>query len=86
MKARSLVSWHANMGENVRDYGARGDGFRDDLPAIQAAVYAAERGCGAVYYPPGVYNATGRRIKRMRSRDRFAHVRRAPMSKLWRRS
>jgi len=42
---------------NVRDFGAVGDGIRDDTKALQAAIDAAfaERG-GRVVIPPGVYS------------------------------
>ncbi len=58
---------------NVREYGALGNGVADDLPAIQAAVRAAEAMFDAspvlvpnrvsqvplVYFPPGTYRVTG---------------------------
>ena len=40
---------------NVRDFGAKGDGKSSDSEAIQAAIDAASRVCGTVYFPPGVY-------------------------------
>src|SRR5690554_3068316 len=40
---------------NVRDFGAAGDGKRDDTKAIQAAVDAAR---GAVFFPKGTYRVT----------------------------
>ena len=42
------------MIDNVRDFGAVGDGACNDAPAIQAALdAAAARGGGTVYVPPG---------------------------------
>ena len=41
---------------NVRDFGAKGDGSHIDSPAIDRAIaFAAERGGGTVYVPPGRY-------------------------------
>lgn len=40
---------------NVRDHGASGDGLTDDSGAIQAAIRAASRDGGVVYFPPGDY-------------------------------
>ncbi|KAK8148764.1 hypothetical protein G3M48_009166 [Beauveria asiatica] len=50
---------------NVKNYGARGDGFTDDTAAINAAITAGNRcgrGCDSstttpaiVYFPPGTY-------------------------------
>ena len=42
---------------NVRQFGARGDGRRDDAPAIQAAVRTATQGGGnaVIYFPAGTY-------------------------------
>lgn len=48
----SLSAYIANNARNnVRDYGAVGDGSEDDSDAIEAAVLAA----GEVYFPPGEY-------------------------------
>lgn len=45
----------AEGSNNVRQYGARGDGS-DDLPAIQAAIdYAASKGGGEVRVPSGTF-------------------------------
>lgn len=42
--------------EDVRTYGAAGDGVHDDSKALQRAVDATEKkGGGAVYLPPGTY-------------------------------
>ncbi|ADD80793.1 gp007 [Rhodococcus phage ReqiDocB7] len=44
-------------GFNVKLYGAKGDGVNDDLPAILAAIDAANlQGGGAIYFPAGMYN------------------------------
>src|SRR5258708_7093331 len=51
----------ANLGAgwvNVRDFGAKADGS-DDWSAIQAAIAAVPLGGGGLYFPPGVYAATG---------------------------
>ncbi|WP_267388750.1 glycoside hydrolase family 28 protein [Sphingomonas sp. GC_Shp_3] len=41
---------------DVRDHGARGDGVTIDSPAIDRAIaFAAARGGGTVYFPPGSY-------------------------------
>jgi hypothetical protein len=39
----------------VQDYGARGDGHRDDTAAVEAAMAAAARAHGVLYLPAGVY-------------------------------
>lgn len=45
---------------NVRDYGAKGNGSKDDTSAIQAAVDAAHAaGGGTVYIPKGTYIVSG---------------------------
>lgn len=45
-----------DYGANVRDYGARGDGFSDDTDAFKAACSAvAATGGGTVYVPAGTY-------------------------------
>src|SRR4051812_39497362 len=41
---------------NVKDYGAKGDGFTDDVVAFQAAEnFVSSNGGGTVYVPAGVY-------------------------------
>jgi hypothetical protein len=52
---------------NVRDYGARGNGKSKDTGAIQAAIDAAGRSGGTVYFPPGEYVSGTLRL-----RDRVA--------------
>ena len=42
---------------NVRDFGAVGDGVRDDTKALQAALDAAGDRGGRVIVPPGIYSA-----------------------------
>ena len=49
-------AWAAARGEsNVRHYGAMGDGRSLDTRAIQAAIEAAGRSGGTVFFPPGEY-------------------------------
>jgi hypothetical protein len=44
---------------NVRDFGAAGDGTKDDTGAIQKAVdLAYSRGGGRLFFPPGTYLVT----------------------------
>jgi hypothetical protein len=46
--------------QNVRAFGAAGDGVIDDTSAINAAISAAvAAGGGIVYFPPGVYRTAG---------------------------
>lgn len=51
-----LHSWNGAF--NVQDFGAIGDGVRDDTAAIQAAVTAVPATGGAVYLPQGTYRIT----------------------------
>jgi hypothetical protein len=44
--------------QNIKFYGAIGDGIHDDTEAIQAAIDAAELVGGTVYGPPGLYKIT----------------------------
>ena len=49
---------------SVRRFGAKGDGTAIDTPAVNAAIdYAAARGGGTVYFPPGVYACFTIRLK-----------------------
>jgi hypothetical protein len=49
-------AWAAARGEfNVRHHGATGDGRSIDTRAIQAAIDAAGRSGGTVFFPPGDY-------------------------------
>ena len=71
---------------NARSFGAVGDGWRSDREAIQRAVdYASASGHGVVFLPAGHYNLGARR-RRLRSRQRFQHLRaaRVSMRALWR--
>src|SRR5690606_2126392 len=43
---------------NVRAYGAVGDGVTDDRAAIQAAIDAAIKEGGQLYFPQGVYRVS----------------------------
>ena len=46
--------------KNVKDFGAIGDGNRDDTKAIQAAVdWTSGANRGTIYFPPGTYKVTG---------------------------
>lgn len=44
--------------ENVKTYGALGDGKADDTAAIQAAIDAVRAEGGIVHIPPGTYNVS----------------------------
>ncbi|MGN7457891.1 glycosyl hydrolase family 28-related protein [Paenibacillus pasadenensis] len=45
---------------NVRDFGARGDGYTDDTLAIQRAInYANANGMAMLYFPNGGYRTSG---------------------------
>ncbi|MET0310173.1 MAG: glycoside hydrolase family 28 protein [Sphingomonas sp.] len=49
---------------NVRHFGAKGDGTAIDTPAIHRAIdYAAQRGGGTIYFPPGTYACYTIRLK-----------------------
>jgi polygalacturonase len=49
---------------NVRHFGAKGEGSTIDTPAINKAIdYAAARGGGTVYFPPGTYACYTIRLK-----------------------
>jgi hypothetical protein len=49
---------------NVIQFGAKGNGNTDDTAAIQAAIDAAGKVQGCVYFPNGVYNCANLRIPR----------------------
>jgi hypothetical protein len=56
--ATRLGQRFANMGVNVKsDFGASGDGVRDDTAAVTAALASGFRD---IYFPPGTYLITGR--------------------------
>jgi polygalacturonase len=42
----------------VTDFGAAGDGVRDDTASVQAGIDAAARVGGRVYIPRGTYRTT----------------------------
>ena len=49
---------------DVRSFGAKGDGKTIDTPAVNKAIdYAAARGGGTVYFPPGTYACFTIRLK-----------------------
>lgn len=41
---------------NVKNYGAKGDGTADDLPALQALINSVGTDGVSIYFPPGQYN------------------------------
>lgn len=41
---------------NVKDYGAKGDGVTDDLPALQTLITSIGTDGASIYFPPGQYN------------------------------
>lgn len=43
------------LSENVKDFGATGDGTTDDRAAIVSAIAAALTGSGSVFFPQGAY-------------------------------
>ncbi|MEO1351999.1 MAG: glycosyl hydrolase family 28-related protein [Cyanobacteria bacterium J06635_15] len=43
---------------NIQDFGASGDGRKDDTDAIQSAIYEAARKNKALYFPNGIYRIT----------------------------
>lgn len=52
-------SYYIVAEENVREYGAMGDGFTDDTDAFKAAIAAAgKKGGGTVFVPAGYYCLT----------------------------
>ncbi|MFZ4262319.1 glycosyl hydrolase family 28-related protein [Sphingobacterium sp. HJSM2_6] len=58
--AGSLKSFKTNVlkeqAYNVKDFGAKGDGKNDDVPAIQKALdYLVDHGGGTLYFPNGHY-------------------------------
>lgn len=48
---------------NVRDFGAKGDGKTSDTAAIQAALDAAGKTEGTVYFPSGVYLCSDLKVR-----------------------
>ena len=55
-----IRSVNAQIGLNVKTYGAKGDGITDDTVAIQNAIdYVASNSGGTVYLPTGVYRIEG---------------------------
>ena len=58
--AREAIAASGQIYNNVKDYGAVGDGVTDDTDAIEAA-YLAAGYYGAIYFPAGnfLYNGTG---------------------------
>jgi polygalacturonase len=40
---------------NVKEFGAKGDGIKNDSPAVQAAIQAVADGGGKIYFPTGTY-------------------------------
>lgn len=48
----------ADLGVNVKAYGAVGDGVADDTAAIQGAIDAAEANQAAIFFPAGIYRVT----------------------------
>ena len=44
---------------DAREFGARGDGLADDLPALRSALSAAARTGATVFLPPGTYRVDG---------------------------
>ena len=56
-KTITFHTLYESVSLNVRDFGARGDGFSDDTPALQAAIAACPKD-GRVVVPAGVYQFT----------------------------
>lgn len=56
---------------NVRDFGAAGDGVRDDTAAIQACINALPSDGGTVIVPPGTYLIDATKNVRLRSYMHF---------------
>ena len=52
--ARTLAARFAER-VDVKDFGATGNGWTDDTPAIKAAFAYAVASAGSVYFPPGSY-------------------------------
>ncbi len=54
--SRSIADKFRELWVSVKDYGARGDGIRDDTTSIQTTINEVSRlGGGIVYFPPGTY-------------------------------
>lgn len=57
---RLIKTWLAELCVSVKDFGAKGDGLADDLPAFLSAYanvtqHSVKGGRGVLYVPPGIY-------------------------------
>ncbi len=52
----------AGLGADVRDFGAAGDGERDDTAAVQRAIDSVAESGGVVHLPPGRYRVRALRV------------------------
>ncbi|MEM6771878.1 MAG: glycosyl hydrolase family 28-related protein, partial [Bacteroidota bacterium] len=53
--ALSTIRTAAEPMLNIKDFGAKGDGLADDTEALKAAMRAAAKAEGTIYFPTGVY-------------------------------